>query len=56
MTQQPAVASSQSEEDGLLVPLQLVGGISATADIELAFLLGVGAVSFVKDSFGSKFL
>ena len=50
MAQQSAVASSQSEEDGLLVLLQLVDGVSSTADIQSA--LSPGVVSVVNDGFG----
>ena len=48
MTQQSAVASSQSGEEGLLVPLQLVNGINTTADVQPA--LALGAVSVVSGS------
>ena len=49
-----AVASSHSEEDGLLVPLQLVDGVNTVADIQLA--LPLGAVSIVNDPFRLKIL
>ena len=35
-----SVASPQSEEGGLLVPQQLVAGITITVDTHLTFLLG----------------
>ena len=44
------MASSQSEEDGLLVPLQLVVGSSTTADIQPA--LPLGGVLIVNDGLG----
>ena len=47
LAQQSAGAKSQSEEDGLLEPLQLVDGVITTADIQPA--LPLGAVSIVND-------
>ena len=44
--------SSQWEEDGLLVPLQLVDGINTTADIQPA--LPLRAVWVVNDSLSKK--
>ena len=50
MIWQSAVASSFSEEGGLLLSLQLVVGVYTTADIQPA--LPLGAVSVVNDGFG----
>ena len=48
MAKQSPAASSQSEEEGLLVPLKLVEGINNTADIQSSRPLGV--VPIVNDS------
>ena len=50
VAQRSAVASSQSEEGGLLVPLQLVDGVNTTADIQPA--LPLGAASIFGDGLG----
>ena len=52
MTPQFAVTSCQSEMGGLLLPLQLVDGVSSTADLQLVD--GVSTTADMQPAFHCK--